>query len=219
MHTTPSPPPRASNSMTARVVAAIMALLAFGIGTFVVVDRHAAPRAEPPHITPRVARDAVADAGGARSESQGAEAIRPRSERQRNPSAGEPQAGNQYDATLGNKTAPREMRVRFRVQEVQGPIPEAAVERVVRGHLSTLQTCYAAATVERPDLGGRLAFTLRFDASGIPRSSLIESSSLESPALEACALAAIERWRFPASRRGEPTTVTFAVVFTNDPSP
>lgn len=218
MHTTASPPPRSSNSMTARVVATFVALLALGIGAFVMVDRHAAPHAEPPDIAPRVARDAVTDAGSARSENEGTVAVGQRSDSRRDHWAGEPQAGNQYRARLGDRNALREMRVRFRVVEVQGPSSEAAVERVVRGHLSTLQTCYAAAIVERPDLGGRVAFTLQLDATGIPRSTLIESSSLESPAVEACALAAIERWRFPASRRGGPNTVTFAIVFTNDPS-
>jgi len=111
---------------------------------------------------------------------------------------------------------PRIARVRIGVTQTAGPIPDAAIKRVLREALPAVRACYEREVAERPELAGRVTFALPIDATGAVPSASIEASTLLNAAVEACALATLHRLRFPASREGGLTTVTLPLVFTND---
>jgi hypothetical protein len=82
-----------------------------------------------------------------------------------------------------------------------GGLTRAAVDEVVRAHLSTVRGCYEkfAAAEHRPMGVVRLAW--RVASSGEVSSVMLVASTLHSAPIEACIADDVGRWQFPSSAR------------------
>ncbi len=70
------------------------------------------------------------------------------------------------------------------------------IQRVVRGHLGSVQYCYEKQLMLQPDLQGSVTARWTISTSGTVEQAEIARSTVGSQVLEDCVLRWIRRWRF-----------------------
>src|SRR5262249_52330171 len=100
-----------------------------------------------------------------------------------------------------------------------GNFDKDQVRAVVRRHIDEIRFCYEQSLVDKPELGGRFIVRMTvLTENGAERVSEAEivpadDGYLDSPTMQSCVLAAVSRWKFPASDDGEPVVIDYPFVF------
>lgn len=95
--------------------------------------------------------------------------------------------------------------------EVFGDIDGKSVSAQINRRLSALQFCYNQVLSSRPDLAGKITFTVGISEMGSVTSVSIEEDTVGDAKVKTCAQAKIKGWRF-GSQEGS-GDYTFSVVF------
>lgn len=97
--------------------------------------------------------------------------------------------------------------------KVQGDLPRADVEAVLRGARAKLDACYRNERERVPDLAGRVTFRLSVDGRGRVPLAEVVTSTLGGGDPELCMVEALRDLKFPASPSGGDSTLTFPLTF------
>lgn len=116
---------------------------------------------------------------------------------------------------LENKVEKRERKVKGRAKttktNVFGDVDAKGVKAQIARRTSALQYCYNAVLRTRPDLAGKMSYTISISKMGSVTSVVIEEDTVGDPKVKACTQAKIRGWRFGTQEdSGE---VNFTVVF------
>jgi len=87
---------------------------------------------------------------------------------------------------------------------VEGPLPQRAIDRVVRRHEDDVRACYDIGLSRDPGLRGTLRLVLTIDPSGAPKDVAVRDSTLAHAEVERCLVAVAGRWRFPSATASTP---------------
>jgi hypothetical protein len=79
--------------------------------------------------------------------------------------------------------------------------------------MSALQACYEKALRSRPDLEGKMSFTITINPMGKVTKVSIEHDTVGDGSVKSCAQAKILGWRFPTEGAEDSAEVSFSVVF------
>ena len=114
-------------------------------------------------------------------------------------------------------TEKRERKVKTKVnasgEEVYGDVDKKMVKAIIRRRMAGLKACYDRALQSRPDLTGRMSFTIEIAVVGRVTRVDIEQDTVGDPGVKGCVTAKIRSWRFPVEDAEEPSEVSFSVVF------
>jgi hypothetical protein len=96
--------------------------------------------------------------------------------------------------------------------EIFGDVDQKSVRAYINQRTSALRSCYESALRTRPDLAGKMTYTISISTMGNVTSVVIEEDTVGDASVKTCTQAKIKGWRFP--RGEEDAEVTFPVVFT-----
>jgi hypothetical protein len=102
------------------------------------------------------------------------------------------------------------LRVPVRDRDPEVHCDRGAIQSVINGRMSAVQSCYERALLHAPSLAGRLVLDWRIGPDGVVRWSRQVSSTLTSSVVATCVLGAIRTWQFPACG---PITVRYPFIF------
>jgi TonB family protein len=88
---------------------------------------------------------------------------------------------------------------------------DAAVAKVSKRNIRTIQNCYERALEKSPGLGGKLVLRVGLGAAGAVESAELSEDSMTDAAMKACALSAVRKWAFSAA--GRPCTASLTYDF------
>jgi hypothetical protein len=94
-----------------------------------------------------------------------------------------------------------------------GTVDPKAVKATINAHAAQIRTCFERATMERPDLHGRLSIQATVDPSGQVLSATPTSTIEGGARLEACVLSAFQGWTFPAPAGGVKGSFKYSFSF------
>jgi len=118
---------------------------------------------------------------------------------------------------VGSAAKKVERRVTAAVQaaapEVDGALDGAAIARVVRSRMRSIQDCYERELKRDPSLAGKIEVEFTIGESGRVEDAAVVTNSMGSDAAGNCIVGRVRRWRFPAPDGGS-VTVTFPFIFT-----
>ncbi|MCH9688050.1 MAG: AgmX/PglI C-terminal domain-containing protein [Deltaproteobacteria bacterium] len=116
---------------------------------------------------------------------------------------------------LDKKKDKRERKVSGRTKatktDVFGDVDKKGVRAYINRRTSALRHCYEKALRTRPDLAGKMTYTIAISTMGNVTSVAIEEDTVGEGSVKACTQAKIRGWRFP--RAEDSAEVTFSVVF------
>jgi hypothetical protein len=104
-------------------------------------------------------------------------------------------------------------RLKSTTDEVFGDVDKNRVKATIRRRMSALQACYEKALRSRPDLQGKMSFTIEISTVGKVTRVSIEQDSVGDASVKTCAKAKIKGWRFPTEGAEDSAEVSFSVVF------
>ncbi len=96
---------------------------------------------------------------------------------------------------------------------IVGALDRAAIDEVVRRHLSSIRYCYQRALTANPNLAGRVTVEFVIAKDGSVSRAGIGASSLGDPAVERCVEDRFLRMQFPSPRGGGLVVVRYPFVF------
>lgn len=102
-------------------------------------------------------------------------------------------------------------RAKVKKMDVFGDVDAKGVKAQINRRISALRYCYEAVLRTRPDLTGKMTYTISISKMGSVTSVAVEEDTLGDPKVKACTVAKIKGWRFGAQEDGG--EVTFPVVF------
>ncbi|MFN7143160.1 MAG: AgmX/PglI C-terminal domain-containing protein [Myxococcota bacterium] len=110
------------------------------------------------------------------------------------------------------------LRLAWEAVVVEGGLPRAVVEAVVRRNAAEVRYCFSRALARDPALGER-ALTVRFalGPDGISGVTATPAEDFGTPSVPACVLGRFRAWEWPPAET--PGTVTVALRFTQDTAP
>lgn len=116
---------------------------------------------------------------------------------------------------LDKKVEKRERKVKGRAKatktDVFGDVDARGVKAQIARRTGALQNCYNKALRTRPDLAGKMTYTVGISKMGSVTSVVIEEDTVGDASVKGCTQGRIRGWRFgPQEDGGE---VTFTVVF------
>jgi hypothetical protein len=94
-----------------------------------------------------------------------------------------------------------------------GAVDPKAVKATVNAHAAQIRTCFERATMEHPELHGRLTIQATLDASGHVLSATPTSTIYGGARLQACVVSAFQSWTFPAPAGGVKGSITYSFSF------
>jgi len=116
---------------------------------------------------------------------------------------------------LENKEEKRERKIKARTKasktDVFGDVDKKGVTAYINRRTSALRHCYEKALRTRPDLAGKMTYTIAISTMGNVTSVAIEEDTVGDGSVKVCTQAKIKGWRFP--RAEDSAEVTFSVVF------
>ncbi len=116
------------------------------------------------------------------------------------------------------KTDKKERKVASKVDsqtnEVFGDIDKQSISGTIRRKMSGLQACYNKALISRPELKGKIEYTISINVQGRVTKVDIEEDTVGDASVKTCTIAKIKDWRFIADGAEEGSEVTFSVSFT-----
>lgn len=107
----------------------------------------------------------------------------------------------------------RKVKVKASDAQIDGDADKKVVKAVLRRKMSALQNCYNKALRTRPDLTGRIAYTITISVMGTVTAVRIEEDTLGDASVTECTKMRIRGWRFPTEGAEESSDVSFSVVF------
>ena len=114
----------------------------------------------------------------------------------------------------GLKKKERRVKISAKNTEVHGDADKKAVKATIRRKMSALQNCYNKALRARPDLKGRISYSITISVMGTVTRVDIEDDSLGDAGVAECTKMRIRGWRFPPTEGAEdPADVSFSVLF------
>jgi hypothetical protein len=122
--------------------------------------------------------------------------------------------GDGPELELGEEKRERKLvgRAKAGKTEIFGDVDQKGVRAYINQRTSALRHCYEQALRTRPDLSGKMTYTISISTMGNVTSVVIDEDTVGDASVRTCTQAKIKGWRFP---RGEDTAeVTFPVVFT-----
>lgn len=96
--------------------------------------------------------------------------------------------------------------------EIFGNVDHKSITAYINQRTGALRSCYESALRTRPDLAGKMTYTISISTMGNVTSVVIEEDTVGDASVKACTQAKIKGWRFP--RQEDDGEVTFPVVFT-----
>jgi tetratricopeptide (TPR) repeat protein len=117
-------------------------------------------------------------------------------------------------ARLGAATAAPDTVEASTKLDVFGSIDATSVKATIEGRIESLQRCYETALVTRPELVGRIRYTVQILATGRVTGVAIDDDTLGDTKVAACTKAKIMGWQLPASEDGG--EASFTVAFAPD---
>ncbi len=122
-----------------------------------------------------------------------------------------------FDVTDGGpevaKIKKRETKVKAKDTEIHGDHDKRAIKGVIRRKMSALQNCYNKALRTRPDLAGKISYSITISPMGTVTGVRIEDDSVGDNSVADCTKKKISGWRFPSDGAEEASEVNFSVVF------
>ncbi|MCX4239528.1 AgmX/PglI C-terminal domain-containing protein [Paraliomyxa miuraensis] len=116
---------------------------------------------------------------------------------------------------LEKKEDKRERKVRGRAKstktDVFGDIDGKGIKAQINRRMSALNFCYESVLQTRPDIAGKMTFTIGVSAMGSVTSVVVEEDTVGDAKVKTCAQAKIKGWRF--GKQEDSGEVTFSVVF------
>lgn len=111
----------------------------------------------------------------------------------------------------------REKKIVSRVSatntEVFGDVDAKRIRATIRRRTGALQHCYDKALRVKPNISGRLSYSITVSVRGRVTEVRIEGDTLKDPSVRACTIAKIKGWRFSSKGAEESADVSFSVVF------
>jgi TonB family protein len=104
--------------------------------------------------------------------------------------------------------------VKASAPEVDGSLDSAAIARVVRGRMRSIQDCYEKELKRDPNLAGKIVIEFTIGESGRVDEASVVSNAMGSSAVGDCIVGRIRRWRFPTPDGGS-VTVNYPFIFTS----
>lgn len=96
-----------------------------------------------------------------------------------------------------------------------GPQSNMLVKQTIHKRLPTLLPCYTKLLLTRSSLVGQLVLKFEINSKGRVKKAQIANSTLHDIVLQKCLLKTLRKTRFPASKKGSTTTVTYPLNFLN----
>jgi hypothetical protein len=94
-------------------------------------------------------------------------------------------------------------------------IDKSAVDRVIKGHLSSLRYCYQRELPANPDLHGKVVIKFVIAKDGSVSQSSVRSSTLDNQPTERCLVEKFGRMRFVKPKGGGIAIVSYPLVFSS----
>ncbi len=111
------------------------------------------------------------------------------------------------------KIKKRETKVKAKNTEIHGDHDKRAIQGVIRRKMSALQNCYNKALRTRPDLAGKISYSITISPMGTVTQVRIEDDTVGDGNVADCTKKRIAGWRFPSEGAEESSEVNFSVVF------
>jgi len=111
------------------------------------------------------------------------------------------------------KIKKRETKVKAKDTEIHGDHDKRAIKGVIRRKMSALQNCYNKALRTRPDLAGKISYSITISPMGTVTQVRIEDDTVSDANVADCTKKRISGWRFPSDGAEEASEVNFSVVF------
>lgn len=110
----------------------------------------------------------------------------------------------------------RERKIKARTKagktNIFGDVDKKGVTAFISQRTTALRACYEKALRTRPDLAGKMTYTISISTMGNVTSVVIDEDTVGDASVRTCTQAKIKGWRFP--RAEDTAEVTFPVVFT-----
>jgi TonB family protein len=96
--------------------------------------------------------------------------------------------------------------------EVDGSLDQAAIAKVVRRRMRSVQDCYEKQLKRDPGLSGKIEVEFTIGESGSVEEATVVDNAMDSNAVGSCIVSRIRRWRFPKPDGGS-VTVVYPFIF------
>lgn len=113
----------------------------------------------------------------------------------------------------GEKTQTKVAAVKTQAPQVDGSLDSAAIAKVVRRRIRSLQDCYERELKRDPSLSGKIEVEFTIGEDGRIEEAAISNNAMGSDAVGSCIVSRVRRWRFPAPDGGS-VTVNYPFIFT-----
>lgn len=113
----------------------------------------------------------------------------------------------------GQKKTTRVAAVKTEAPEVDGSLDSAAIAKVVRRRIKSLQDCYERELKRDPALSGKIEIEFTIGESGRVDEARVSNNGMGSKAVGSCIVSRVRRWRFPTPDGGS-VTVNYPFIFT-----
>ncbi len=115
-------------------------------------------------------------------------------------------------------TAKKERKVKASAKgstdNVFGDVDKKAVSATIRRRMPGLQACYEKALRSKPNLKGKMSYTITINPQGRVTDVDVEEDTINDSSVKSCTIAKIKGWRFFSEGAEESSEVTFSVSFT-----
>ena len=97
-------------------------------------------------------------------------------------------------------------------KEVQGPLPDSEVAKVIRANLPAVKGCYAVEERNGTAASGKAIMSLQIDSSGMVKGVAVDAPAFSGSGLPNCLSNNAKAWKFPKFTQG-PKSYSYPFVF------
>jgi len=98
------------------------------------------------------------------------------------------------------------------LKELQGPLPDSEVAKVIRANLPAVKGCYAVEERNGTAASGKAIMSLQIDATGEVKGVQVDAPAFNASGLPSCLSNNAKAWKFPKFTQG-PKTYSYPFVF------
>ncbi|MEL6544217.1 MAG: AgmX/PglI C-terminal domain-containing protein, partial [Myxococcota bacterium] len=113
----------------------------------------------------------------------------------------------------GEKKQTKVAAIKTAAPEVDGSLDSAAIAKVVRRRIRSLQDCYEKELKRDPSLAGKIEVEFTIGEDGRIEEAGVSNNTMGSDAVGSCIVSRVRRWRFPTPDGGS-VTVNYPFIFT-----
>ena len=97
-------------------------------------------------------------------------------------------------------------------KDLRGGLTEKEFIRVIHENMKDIRICYETDLKKSKNLHGEIVTKIKISQVGVV-STKTEKNTTKSKPLSACVKDAIESWKFPPSKDGKPTEISYPFIF------